>query len=305
MGVRFLNTYLLRTCSKESGSIKKSTFDLLENKKIVIDVSIYIYKFLESGRLADNFHKLLRLCVYHKVTPIFVFDGKPPVEKTQTLQKRRVEKLAAILTLQQQQPSPSSLQPLMETTPQQLHKLQLTATMVTKEHISMVKQIISEYRFSYIDAPHEADELCATLVKNGKAWCCLSDDMDMVVYGCPRIMRCLNMNTRSFMFYDMDIILKTLNITQENLRYICILSGTDYILSSKCTFNSEKEQLEHFNRIIRLYREWHNMALDNRCEKNPDISQSFIDWAITQLKDLHINYAKLLEINRLFTIRPT
>lgn len=284
MGVRFLNTYLLRTCSKESGSIKKSTFNILANKKIVVDVSIYIYKFLESGKLADNFHKLLKLCLYYKVTPIFVFDGKPPAEKTQTLQKRRVDKLAATTALQM---------PTADITQKELHRLQLTATTITKEHIYMVKSIIAKYNFKCIDAPHEADELCAALVNSGNAWCCLSDDMDMVVYGCPRIMRCLNMNTHSFMFYEMDTILKTLNITQENLRYICILCGTDYILSHKCMFKSESEQLAHFNRIIGLYTEW---------QQKVDANIPFIVWVCNQLNDLHINPIKLYEINKLFMV---
>ena len=39
----------------------------------------------------------------------------------------------------------------------------------------------------YYTAINEADELCASMVINGFAWACLSEDMDMFVYGCTRV----------------------------------------------------------------------------------------------------------------------
>jgi len=246
MGVRFLNNYLLKKCSKESGSIKKASFNILEGKTITIDASIYIYKFLKLGKLADKMHDFMRLCLYYKVTPIFVFDGKPPIEKLETIKKRKIAHMAAAT-------NPDATE----------------AIIMTKEHVDIVKKIISTYKFEYMNAPSEADALCAQLVHKNIAWACFSDDMDMFVYGCPRIIRELNMKTHTFMIYDMETILNTLNITQVNLTYLCILCGTDYTLSGIIhQFVNEETQLSHFNQVNRLYDTW----------KTCDEPIEFIDW---------------------------
>jgi len=48
------------------------------------------------------------------------------------------------------------------------------------------------YGVSYIDADGEADQLCASLVLKNKVYACLSEDMDLFVYGCPRVLRYLS-----------------------------------------------------------------------------------------------------------------
>ena len=57
---------------------------------------------------------------------------------------------------------------------------------------------------------------------------CLSEDMDMFVYGCPRVIRYLSLLNHTAVIYDMKGILENLGITQKELREICVLSGTDY-----------------------------------------------------------------------------
>ena len=58
MGVRRLNTLLKDQCKD---CIKILHFKELYHKKIAIDVSIYIYKFLEDCALIDNFYLLIGL----------------------------------------------------------------------------------------------------------------------------------------------------------------------------------------------------------------------------------------------------
>ena len=61
---------------------------------------------------------------------------------------------------------------------------------ITKSHIAQVKELITAYGCTYYDAPGEADELCAMLTIKGKVWACLSEDMDMFVYGCKLLCLC-------------------------------------------------------------------------------------------------------------------
>lgn len=282
MGVRFLNTYLLKKCSKESGSIKKTQFSILEGKTVAIDASIYIYKFLKMGKLSDKMHEFMRLCLFYRVEPVFIFDGKPPVEKADTLRKRRELKTCAVTA------------GAASAAAQAPHDDQIT---MTKEHVEIVKKIISTYKFRYITAPSEADALCAQMVHEGRAWACFSDDMDMFVYGCPRIVRELNMKTHSFMMYDMGTILKTLEMTQKNMTYMCILCGTDYTLSGGMhQFDTTETHLGHFNHIHALYETW-------RRERNTDAGETsdFIDW-IYNTGEIPANKAEIEKIYNMFSI---
>jgi hypothetical protein len=98
---------------------------------------------------------------------------------------------------------------------------------ISKNDIENVKHLMRVYGATYYDAPGEADELCAMLTIKGKVWACLSEDMDMFVYGCPRVIRYFSLLNHTIVLYDMKEILDKLGFTQKELREICILSGTD------------------------------------------------------------------------------
>ena len=93
MGIKHLNTYLLKNCSNKS--IQKLHFGDLENKTVVVDISIYIYKFLADGHFMEQLYLFLSIFKYYCITPIFIFDGKPPPEKWELLKKRYWEKKSA------------------------------------------------------------------------------------------------------------------------------------------------------------------------------------------------------------------
>jgi hypothetical protein len=59
MGIKNLNQYLIANCSNKS--IQKIHLETLENKIIVIDVSIYLYKFLGEGALMENIYLIIVL----------------------------------------------------------------------------------------------------------------------------------------------------------------------------------------------------------------------------------------------------
>jgi 5'-3' exonuclease len=103
---------------------------------------------------------------------------------------------------------------------------------ISKNQIEHVKKLIHNYGMSYCDAPNEADELCALLTIKGIVWACLSEDMDMFIYGCPRVLRYLSLLNHTFVLYDTKKILNKINIDQDELREICVISGTDYNVNS-------------------------------------------------------------------------
>ena len=90
MGVRLLNKYLKLTI-KNRNSINRVNLKVLSNKIVVIDTSIYMYKFKE-GDLYENMYNFIQTFKKYKIDPIFIFDGIPPPEKNTILFKRKQQK---------------------------------------------------------------------------------------------------------------------------------------------------------------------------------------------------------------------
>jgi 5'-3' exonuclease len=133
------------------------------------------------------------------------------------------------------------------------------------------------YGVCYHDATGEADVMCCQLVKSGIAWACLSDDMDMFVYGCARVLRHLSILNHTVIFYDTSSILNDIKLSEDNLRDILVLSGTDY--------NSRNET--NLNETMKWYNEY---------KKGANSQMHFYDWLVKYTK-----YIK--DINRLLTTR--
>lgn len=232
MGIRNLNRFLREQCGDE---IKVTPLSELSGKKVAVDISIYMYKFAADDTLLENMYLMLGLFRYYNIIPIFVFDGKPPAEKMELLQKRRTNKMEARDEYDKLNAS-LKLNPDMETIEKQeiantMDMLKRTFIYISKQQIQQVKELIRAYGATYYDAPGEADELCAMLTIKKKVWACMSEDMDMFVYGCPRIIKYLSLLNHTVVLYDVVEILNKLGITQTQLREICVLSGTDYNMS--------------------------------------------------------------------------
>ena len=93
MGIRHLNKFLRTECKNEN--IKFINIAELSGKKIAIDISIYLYKFIGDGLLIENMYLMLSVFRHYNIIPIFIFDGKAPTEKKELLKQRTSDKNAA------------------------------------------------------------------------------------------------------------------------------------------------------------------------------------------------------------------
>ena len=245
MGVKELNQYILKHCSKKA--IIKTHFTELQRKMIVVDISIYIYKFMAEDNPMESLYTFLSLFKYYIITPIFIFDGKPPPEKWALLKKRRWEKKdAEIRFLEIQESLNTQIIEMDENIKKEMDELKKKMIRIKPDDFQKIKALIDAFGFVHYEAPGEADILCAYLVKSGKAWACLSDDMDMFLYGCPRVLRNLSLLKRQAILYDTQQILSELSLSYNQLLEITILSGTDYnngCLSLGKTFELHNEYL--------------------------------------------------------------
>ena len=82
MGIRYLNKYFREEC-KNSDAIKIISMTQLSGKKIAVDISIYLYKFVSEDSLIENIYLMLAIFRHYNIIPLFVFDGKPPAGKQQ------------------------------------------------------------------------------------------------------------------------------------------------------------------------------------------------------------------------------
>ena len=233
MGIKQLNSFLKQNCKK---SIKILHFNELSNKKIAIDISIYLYKFLEDGSIIDNLYLMIGLFRKYNIIPVFIFDGKPPKEKNETIKKRLEKKKKAkrqIIFLEERlcelekQPNLSNQEEIFKLKNTIREEFKKTLRL-TKHDIKNAKELIDAYGACYFEAIGEADNLCAELVKKKMVYGCLSEDMDMFVYGCNRVFRNINIYDETIEYYDYIKILKQLNLSSKEFREICVYSGTDY-----------------------------------------------------------------------------
>lgn len=286
MGIRYLNRFF-----KEEAidSIKLMSLNQLYGKKIAIDISIYMYKYASENSLIENIYLLLSVLRHYNIIPIFIFDGKSPDEKKELLQKRKEDKKAA-----EEEYAILKNKLFINEDMDEIEKQEIITNMdllkrkfvnISKKDIQIVKRLIRAYGATYYDAPGEADEICALLTIKGKVWATLSEDMDMFVYGCPRVIRYMSLLNHTIVLYDTKSILETLGISQKDLREICVLSGTDYNSIVEDTKNPPNlyTTLKYFKKFFKAKVK----EEDNNDQENIE----FYDWLVCNtnyIKDLSI-----------------
>jgi DNA excision repair protein ERCC-5 len=87
MGIKHLNRFIATRC--DNTAIRKIHLSELSGKKIAIDASIYLYRFMSDDRLIEQFYLMLSIFRHYNIIPIFVFDGAAPQEKQELLKERR------------------------------------------------------------------------------------------------------------------------------------------------------------------------------------------------------------------------
>jgi flap endonuclease-1 len=290
MGIKHLNRFLRE---EAQDCIKFISLAELSGKKIAVDISIYMYKYASEGTLLENMYLMLSTLRYYEIVPVFVFDGKPPPEKKELLQKRKEDK-------QEAEKEYNQLKKQLENkTIDDVEKQEVVNNMdllkkkfihIGKNEIDSVKRLIRAYGATYYDAPGEADELCALLVIKNKVWACLSEDMDMFVYGCNRVLRYLSLLNKTVVLYDTKDILNTLGITQKELREICVISGTDYNYNENKNDDNSKKGSSLY-KTLAYFKKYHK-------EKS---EMGFYQW-LKENTDYIQDYENLLNIYNLFEL---
>lgn len=228
MGPRGLNKFLQH---KNCSGITQITMSTLRGKRLVIDISIYMYRFKTNEELIENFYTMFNIFKKNKILPLFVFDGKPPVEKTEQLSIRKQERNQAELEYNNLMYNKEAYD-YKSYSKYNLLSLKRKKTKISFQDIEDIKTLLTLYGYMYVEADGEADNLCSYYVMSGQAWACVSDDMDLILYGCPRVIRYFSIMNETAILYNIKDILNCLRINHYTLLCLCIISGTDYNKSS-------------------------------------------------------------------------
>lgn len=235
MGIKLLNKLLKRNALN---AVKIISLEQLKNRSIVIDISIYLYKYKSQDMLLTNIYKLCSIFKHYNINAIFIFDGEPNKIKAQTITERNERRYFAkkkyyniIDNL------PDSY---IKTNKNQLIELKKSFTKIKREDIENVKKLLQSYGMKYYVAPKEADAICGELVNTLYKDGCMSDDMDMFVYNSKYVYRNLDIVNETCLQYNLDLILKYLDMNFEDFKWMCVLSSNDYNTSSKTVFEYYK-----------------------------------------------------------------
>lgn len=239
MGVRNLNRFIQHKCPAASSRVHLSEFS---GKRIAVDTSIYMYRYSGEGALLENMYLMASVFRHYNIHAVFVFDGPPPPQKTDLIEIRKKKKDAAkkqydsLLTFSKEKKDASG----REITTTELDDIEDTMRELKKQFvrlrdcdISDVKELLVSFGFATIDAEGEADVLCAKLSIKKRVDACLSDDTDMFVYGCPTVLRNISLLNHSVVSHSTSEILKSLSLTQQEFKMMCVISGTDYSQTSE------------------------------------------------------------------------
>jgi len=308
MGIHMLNRFLQSKCRESISCIPLSS---LSGKKIAVDISIYLYKYLSENALLENLYLMISIFREHNIIPIFIFDGKPPVEKNETIEMRRKMKHSAReeyyrlkvilenLEIERVNESADNNDEKNMTTVEidedvyvdiatnsdelqnAMKQLKKKFVVLKQKHIQDAKMLLQAYGVTYYEAPGEADILCANLVSKNIVYACLSEDTDMFVYGCSRVLRYLSLTMSKVILYDFEGILKTLDMNMDEFKKVSILFGCDY--------SKESTKLHSSNmNIFNSYKMFTNYKSDTK------IMDDFYDWVLNENE----NFEKIVQNSR-------
>lgn len=194
----------------------------LRGERVGVDANVWIHRGtyacaaeLALGEPTSTYVNYCRkLCAVLReagVWPVLVFDGQPIPAKAGTRRKRSCaregaqHRLAQIVEdvrelefrLQQKPSDGESTQQLVEAR----HSLEKEAQRAVGVTAEMVERVLHEMRgiegVEVLRAPYEADAQLAYLAQKGFVSAVITEDSDLIVYACPRVLFKFDPNTAS------------------------------------------------------------------------------------------------------------
>ncbi|MFH1450815.1 MAG: flap endonuclease-1 [archaeon] len=219
----------------------------LAGKRIAIDAFNTLYQFLaiirqpdgtplmdNEGRVTSHlsglFYRTAKLMELG-ILPSFVFDGKPPQLKADTIKKRGAIKVEA----------KKKWKDAVEKEDLKSAKKYAQATSKLDERmIDDSKALLDALGIPWVQSPSEGEAQAALICKENDVYAVGSQDFDSLLFGAPRFIRNITITGKRKIpgksyYYELKPVLitladvlKQLDVTQEQLIEIGIMIGTDF-----------------------------------------------------------------------------
>ena len=268
MGIRSLASLIKQ---KSPNSIQTTALYSLSGKRVAVDTSIFLYKSLSNyrhngeylrnkdGKIVSHivgiFYKTIQYLAVG-ITPIYIFDGKPPVEKKEVLLERSKKAEESKILSQTTQ------------NPEEALKHEKSSIRVKKHHIDDIKELFNLMGISYIHPEGEAEAYASELCRIGFVDYVVTEDMDTLAHGCPRMIRnCMDKSIKRkdvVSVIDLEDILKNFNMNMKEFLDLCILCGCDY-----CPSIPKVGTVRSFN-YIQNFRNIEALIESKKCNNIPE-----------------------------------
>jgi len=163
------------------------------------------------------------------IRPIFVFDGKPPDFKEETIEQRRAVRKEA---------GERWRQALEQGDVEEAYRQARSSSRIDDEVIKTSKALLKLMGLPFVDAPSEGEAQAAYMVREGEAQYVVSQDYDTLLFGAPVLVRNLAVSGKRRMRGRtvtvsperllLPDILNGLSISRQDLIRLAILVGTDF-----------------------------------------------------------------------------
>jgi flap endonuclease-1 len=220
----------------------------LRGRTLAVDAHGDLYQFLALIRLQDGtplkddqgrvtshlsglFFRTTRLIAEHQLRLVFVFDGVPPPEKQQELNRRRAVK-AEFEKARQDALARGDLEDAYA-------KATMTSKL-TREMATEARELLTLLGLPVVQAPSEGEAQAAHMARRGDVWAAASKDYDTLLFGAPRLLRFLSISGREFLpskgqfrplipeVIDLEAQLAAWGVTHEGAIDLALLVGTDF-----------------------------------------------------------------------------
>jgi len=220
----------------------------LRGRRLAVDAHGELYQFLALIRLPDGtplhdaqgrttshlsglFYRTTRLIADFALQLVFVFDGRPPAEKTAEIARRR--------QVRERYEAEADAARRAGDLAQAYSKSTMTSRL-TREMVAEAQELLRLMGVAIVQAPSEAEAQAAHMARRGDVWAAASKDYDALLFGATRLVRFLTISGREFLpsrgtsrpivpeSIDLQAMLNALAITREQLVDVGLLVGTDF-----------------------------------------------------------------------------
>jgi flap endonuclease-1 len=210
----------------------------LNGRCLALDADNHLYQFLTAIRtpqgepvcdsrgrpvshLLGLFSRSVNL-IKNGLRLVYVFDGKPPELKSQTVRRRQESRQRAAQDYEQARERGDR---------EAMRRQAVRASRLQPEMVEEAKELVAALGLPMVQAPSEADAQAALMVRKDDCYAVSSSDYDPLLHGATRLVRRLTGSEgrqEQAELIELSSLLEKLGIDHDRLLALAVMVGTDY-----------------------------------------------------------------------------